>query len=129
MKKVSISLIPRPPPFFCSLVCIRHRLYMEVVESLETVIMCMISGGLEVDVGGRVLCSNNILDFIVQLSVTRQGPIHSQIWQETRSQVYCTSTCSQAPPQCPPNLMYVIHVSVPRPSPFFASLLLSCIMQ
>ena len=52
---------------------------MEVVESLETVITCMISGGHEVDVGGRVLCSNNVLDFIVQLSVTRQGPICSQI--------------------------------------------------
>ena len=123
MKMVSISLVPRPPlfVFFCSLVCVHYNTHKW--KSGEKRGRPGISYRMH-DVrwtrgGHRVPRSNNILDFIVQLSITRQGPIHSQIWQETWSQVYCTSTCSQAPPPCPPNLMHIIHVSVPRPSPFF----------
>ena len=101
-------------------------------EGLETLIMWMMIGGREADVGrGRGPHSNNILDFIIECSNDSQDPRRSQDQQYSTLPVrnmlcgYCTQVCSWAEP--PMSTLRPCHmISVPRSSPFFATLPLPC---
>ena len=57
-----VSLVPRPPPFFCSSVCVqyntRKRKSAKNGEGLVSFITCVTSGGREEDVVGRGTTAN-----------------------------------------------------------------------
>ena len=92
----------------------------------------MTSGGREVDVGRKGSHTNNILDLsssssaptiartpdVNEIDSTRPSPVRNSLYRI----LHTSLLMCMAPP-------YVIHViGVPRPSPFFAALLLPCVI-